>query len=671
MTETQNLTRKILARHLSAGDLVPGEEIDLAVDQILIEDATGSMTALQFEALGAERAAVPLAVMYVDHNVLQIDDKNMDEHRYLQSFSARYGVLYSRPGNGISHYIHLERFARPGELLVGADSHSTMAGALGMFAVGAGGLDVAVAMAGYGLSLECPEVVGVELRGELPAWVQSKDIILELLRRYGVRGGVGRIFEFTGGGVSSLSVTDRGTICNMITELGATAAVFPSDERTREWLAAQRRQGGYSPLAADPGASYDEDEVIDLSELEPLIAKPTSPGNVVPVREVAGTQTVQVCVGSSVNSSYEDLATAAAVLRENIVHPRVEMTVTPGSRQILDTISRSGVYQDLVAAGARMLEPVCGPCIGVGQAPSAGVPSVRTFNRNFPGRSGTAGDQVYLCSPATAAATALRGEIADPRELGAPPAIAPAPSDPAIDDRQILDPPPPGDAQSIEIVRGPNIVPPPEGQPLPETLEGRITIVVEDDVSTGDMAPDGALGMSLWSNIPECAKYMFRRQDPDFHDRALEWGGFIVGGHNYGQGSSREHAALAPLYLGIRAIVAKSFARIHRRNLIGQGILPLLFADEEDYERVNQGDAWKIEGVREVVEGGETGLVVKGDARGGIKLEARLLPREREVLLVGGMLKYLRKSGQRPIGVVKGDSASAESGGSLSGGRSS
>jgi aconitate hydratase len=671
MTETQNLTRKILARHLSAGDLVPGEEIDLAVDQILIEDATGSMTALQFEALGVERTAVPLAVMYVDHNILQIDDKNMDEHRYLQSFSARYGVLYSRPGNGISHYIHLERFARPGELLVGADSHSTMAGALGMFAVGAGGLDVAVAMAGYGLSLECPEVVGVELRGELPAWVQSKDIILELLRRYGVRGGVGRIFEFTGGGVSSLSVTDRGTICNMITELGATAAVFPSDERTREWLAAQRRQGDYSPLAADPGASYDEDEVIDLSELEPLIAKPTSPGNVVPVREVAGTQTVQVCVGSSVNSSYEDLATAAAVLRENIVHPRVEMTVTPGSRQILDTISRSGVYQDLVAAGARMLEPVCGPCIGVGQAPSAGVPSVRTFNRNFPGRSGTAGDQVYLCSPATAAATALRGEIADPRELGAPPTIAPAPSDLAIDDRQILDPPPPGDAQSVEIVRGPNIVPPPEGQPLPETLEGRITIVVEDDVSTGDMAPDGALGMSLWSNIPECAKYMFRRQDPDFHDRALEGGGFIVGGHNYGQGSSREHAALAPLYLGIRAIVAKSFARIHRRNLIGQGILPLLFADEEDYERVNQGDAWKIEGVREVVEGGETGLVVKGDAGGGIKLEARLLPREREILLVGGMLKYLRKSGQRPIGVVKGDSASAESGGSQSGGRSS
>src|SRR5215211_4617634 len=661
MTETHNLTRKILARHLSAGDLVPGEEIDLAVDQILIEDATGSMTSLQFEALGAERAAVPLAVMYVDHNVLQIDDKNMDEHRYLQSFSARYGVLYSRPGNGISHYVHLERFARPGELLVGADSHSTMAGAVGMFAVGAGGLDVAVAMAGYGLSLECPKVVGVELRGELPSWVQSKDIILELLRRYGVRGGVGWVFEFTGEGVSTLSVTDRGTICNMITEIGATAAVFPSDPQTSEWLAAQRREEDYVPLAADPDASYDENEVIELPQLEPLIAEPSSPGNVVPVREVGGTQTVQVCVGSSVNSSYEDLATAAAVLRENIVHPRIEMTVTPGSRQILDTISRSGVYQDLVAAGARMLEPVCGPCIGVGQAPSAGVPSVRTFNRNFPGRSGTSGDEVYLCSPATAAATALKGEISDPRELGAPPVITPAPSDPAMDDRQILDPP--EDAHGVEIFRGPNIVAPPEGLPLPQTLEGRVVIVVEDDVSTGDMAPDGALGMSLWSNIPECAKYMFRRQDPGFHERALDWGGgFVVGGHNYGQGSSREHAALAPLYLGIRAVVAKSFARIHRRNLISQGILPLLFRNEDDYERTKQGDVWKIEAVRETVEAGETGLLAKRVSGEEIELEARLLPRERGILLAGGTLKYLRESDEKPMSVGEGDSPSAESG---------
>ena len=643
MSAPRNLTRKLLGDHLLEGDLVPGEEMDLTVDQILIEDATGSMTALQFEALGADSVAVPLAVMYVDHNVLQIDDKNMDEHRFLQSFSSHYGIQYSRPGNGISHYVHLERFARPGELLVGADSHSTMAGAVGMFAVGAGGLDVAVAMAGYGFSLECPKVVGVELRGELPSWVQSKDIILELLRRYGVRGGVGRVFEFTGEGVSTLSVTDRGTICNMITELGATAAVFPSDAQTSEWLAAQRREEDYVPLAADPDASYDENEVIELPQLEPLIAEPSSPGNVVPVREVAGTETVQVCVGSSVNSSYEDLATAAAVLRENIVHPRIEMTVTPGSRQILDTISKSGVYQDLVAAGARMLEPVCGPCIGVGQAPSAGVPSVRTFNRNFPGRSGTSGDEVYLCSPATAAATALKGEISDPRELGEPPTIAPAPSDPNMDDRQILDPPPPEEARNVEIVRGPNIVPPPEGRPLPEELEGRIVIVVEDDVSTGDMAPDGALGMSLWSNIPECAKYMFRRQDPEFHDRALEWGGgFIVGGHNYGQGSSREHAALAPLHLGIRAVIARSFARIHRRNLISQSILPLLFREEDDYERVSRGDTWKIEGVREPIAAGEQTLVVNTDDGTKIELEIRLSPREREVLLAGGTLKFLR-----------------------------
>jgi aconitate hydratase len=643
MSEPRNLTRKLLGDHLLEGDLVPGEEMDLTVDQILIEDATGSMTALQFEALGADSVAVPLAVMYVDHNVLQIDDKNMDEHRFLQSFSSHYGIQYSRPGNGISHYVHLERFARPGELLVGADSHSTMAGAVGMFAVGAGGLDVAVAMAGYGFSLECPKVVGVELRGELPSWVQSKDIILELLRRYGVRGGVGRVFEFTGEGVSTLSVTDRGTICNMITELGATAAVFPSDAQTSEWLAAQRREEDYVPLAADPDASYDENEVIELPQLEPLIAEPSSPGNVVPVREVAGAETVQVCVGSSVNSSYEDLATAAAVLRENIVHPRIEMTVTPGSRQILDTISKSGVYQDLVAAGARMLEPVCGPCIGVGQAPSAGVPSVRTFNRNFPGRSGTSGDEVYLCSPATAAATALKGEISDPRELGEPPTITPAPSNPNMDDRQILDPPPPEEARNVEIVRGPNIVPPPEGRPLPEELEGHIVIVTEDDVSTGDMAPDGALGMSLWSNIPECAKYMFRRQDPEFHDRALKWGGgFIVGGHNYGQGSSREHAALAPLHLGIRAVIARSFARIHRRNLISQSILPLLFREEDDYERVSRGDTWKIEGVRELIAAGEQTLVVNTDDGTKIELEIRLSPREREVLLAGGTLKFLR-----------------------------
>ena len=543
--------------HLLEGDLVAGEEVNLAVDQILLEDALGSMTALQFEALEPDRISVPLAVMYVDHNVLQIDDKNMDEHRFLQSFSARYGIHYSRPGNGISHYVHLERFARPGEP------------GRRRLALDHGRSSRDVRRRG-GWSRRGRRHGRVWLLAGVPEgrWRRAARRVARMgaVKRHHPRAletlrgawGRGEVFEFTGEGVSALSVTDRGTICNMITELGATAAVFPSDERTREWLEAQRREDDYVPLAADSGASYDETEVIELAE-RALIAKPTSPGNVVPVREVAGTGTVQVCVGSSVNSSYEDLATAAAVLRENVVDPRIEMTVTPGSRQILDTISRSGVYQDLVAAGARMLEPVCGPCIGVGQAPSAGVPSVRTFNRNFRGRSGTDGDEVYLCSPATAAATALRGEISDPRELGEPPTITPAPSDPNMDDRQILAPPPPEEARNVEIVRGPNIVPPPEGEPLPEVLEGRVVIVVGDDVSTGDMAPDGALGMSLWSNIPECAKYMFRRQDPEFHDRALEWGGgFIVGGHNYGQGSSREQAALAPLHLGIRAVIAKT-----------------------------------------------------------------------------------------------------------------
>lgn len=643
VTSPRTLTHQLLAAHLADGELTVGTQITLDVEQVLIEDATGSMTTLQFEQLGVDEISVPLAVMYVDHNVLQIDERNMDEHRYLQSFAARYGLQFSRPGNGISHYIHLERFARPGELLVGADSHSTMAGALGMFAVGAGGLDVAAAMAGHGLGLPCPAVVNVELRGRLGPWVQSKDIILELLRRHGVRGGVGRTYEFTGEGVATLSVTDRGTIANMITELGATAAVFPSDGRTREWLAAQGRGEAFVRLSADDGAAYDEHELLELGELEPLIAVPHSPGNVVPVREVAGTEAVQVCVGSSVNSSYEDLAIVAAVLRGAVVHPSLEMTVTPGSRQILDTVARSGVYRDLVSAGARMLEPVCGPCIGVGQAPSAGRASVRTFNRNFPGRSGTTDDRVYLCSPATAAATALHGVITDPRDLGEPPQVHAPDTAPAVDDRQILAPPPPDARAAVEIVRGDNIVDPPEGGPLPATLEGRVLIVVGDDVSTGDMAPDGALGMSVWSNIPRCATWMFHRQDPDFHERAVEWGGgFIVGGHNYGQGSSREHAALVPLHLGVRAVVAVGFARIHRGNLIAQGILPLTFADAGDHGRVAQGDHWTIAGVADTIADGGTQLEAVDDDGETIPLIARLAPREREVLLVGGLRRYLR-----------------------------
>ena len=647
--EPRTLTRKLLESHLAGGELVRGAEIELAVDQILIEDATGTMCGLQFEALEVDRAAVPLAVMYVDHNVLQLDAKDMEAHRYLQSFCARYGLLYSRPGNGISHYVHLERFARPGCVLVGADSHTPAAGAVGSLAIGAGGLEVAIALAGYPFSVPMPEVAGVELVGELREWVQAKDVILELLRRHGVRGGVGKVFEFFGDGVPTLSATERATICNMVVETGGTTAVFPSDARIREWLEEQRRPDDYVALAADPGALYDTAETIDLSELEPLIARPHSPGDVVSVAELAGTRTVQVCVGSSVNSSFDDLAIVAAVLRDATVHPDIQLTVTPGSRQILDTIARSGVYRDLAAGGARILEPVCGPCIGVGQAPAAGLPSLRTFNRNFPGRSGTAEDEVYLCSPATAAATAISGEITDPRTLGRPPKIAPAPPDPAMDDRHILLPPPSDEAHTVEIQRGPSVVPPPPGRPVPATIEGRVTIVVGDDVSTGDMAPDGAVGMSLWSNIAECAKWMFRRQDLEFHDRALEWGGgLIVGGHNYGQGSSREQAALAPLHLGIRAVVAKSFARIHRRNLICQGILPLTFADDADYDRAGIGQTWRIDGARRAIEAGDESLVA-GTGEASIGLELHLSGAEREMLLVGGLLALVKAGGLRRI----------------------
>jgi predicted aconitate hydratase len=642
--QPQTLTHKLLSSHLRDGRLEPGADIVLDVDQVLLEDATGTMAGMQFEELGVDRVQVPLAITYVDHNVLGLDHRNMDDARYLQAFCARFGLLYSRPGNGISHYVHLERYARPGQVLVGADSHTSMAGALGMLAIGAGGLDVAVAMAGHGFALACPTVVGVELRGKLGPWVQAKDVILELLRRRGVRGGLGRVFEFTGPGVETLTATERGTICNMIVETGGTTAVFPGDERVREWLAGQGREDDFARVAADDGAEYDETEEIDLGALEPLIAKPSSPGDVVPVADLAGTEVAQVCVGSSVNSSFEDLALVGAVLKDEVVHERVQLTVTPGSRQILDVIARAGVYGDLVASGARMLEAVCGPCIGVGQAPSAGVPSVRTFNRNFPGRSGTDGDQIYLCSPATAAATALRGEIADPRTLGEPPEAAGSVQPrPEIDDRQIVAPPDADAARDVEIPRPESIVPPPKGEPLADTIEGRVTIVVADDVSTGDMAPDGAIGMSLWSNIPDCARSMFRRQDPEFHDRARDWGGgLVVGGHNYGQGSSREQAALAALHLGIRAVVAKSFARIHRTNLVGQSILPLVFAHEDDYDAVSQGDEWTIEGVRAAVEAGEEDLVARIDGGGEIALRAVLSARERAVLLAGGLRALVR-----------------------------
>jgi aconitate hydratase len=642
-----SLTHKILGPHLAAGDLAAGADATFRVDQVLLEDATGTMAGMQFEMLGASEVAVRLAICYADHNIIQIDDRNMQDHRYLRSFAERYGVRFSPPGHGISHYVHLEHFARPGALMVGADSHTTMAGALGMIAVGVGGLEAAVALAGYGVELRGPRVIGVELTGRLGRAVAAKDVVLELLRRYGVRGGRGAVFEFFGDGAGHLPATGRATICNMVMETGALTGIFPADGQTRRWLADHDRAADFVPLAADPDACYDAIDRIDLGRLEPLVAVPHSPGDVVPVTEIAGTELAQVCVGSSVNSSYEDLATVAAVLRGRTVYPGLPLTVTPGSREILDTIVRAGVYGDLLAAGARMLEPVCGPCIGIGQAPVKGRPSLRTFNRNFPGRTGTAEDRVYLCSPATAAASALTGVITDPRTVDWPaprPAVRP---DPSIGLRHITAVLPRERREAVVIEQGDNVVPPPVPQPPPEDLDARVLIVVGDDISTGDMAPDGAIGMAVWSNIAECARFMFRRLDPEFHDRARSWGGgVIIGGHNYGQGSSREQAALAPLYLGVRAIIARSYARIHRRNLIAVGILPLVFADDSAWQTARVGQRWRIPGVAAALGSAAGTMTAEVEDAGAITLALDVSPGEREILRAGGLLAQIRAGGR-------------------------
>src|SRR5438093_3786670 len=640
-----SLARSILEDHLVRGDLVPGTEIALRVDQALAQDATGTMAMMQFELFEVDRVQVETAVVYVDHNILQIDFKNPDDHRFLQAMAARYGLWFSRPGNGICHYVHCERFATPGKTLVGADSHTTQSGSCGMIAIGAGGLDVAVCMAGHPFELPCPKIVGVFLENELNRpWIQAKDVILELLRRRGVRGGRGAIFEFTGPGVSTLSYTERGTIANMIAELGATGAVFPADDETRAWLAEQQREDDFVALETGDTGDFDEEEHIDLAELVPLVAKPSSPGNVVPVDELVGTELSQVCIGSSVNSSYEDLAVCGSVLRgRQISEKLVSATATPGSRQILDQITRSGTYVDLLMAGVRMLEPACGPCVGMGQAPPSGSNSLRTFNRNFPGRSGTADDQVYLCSPAVAAASMLTGEIADPRELAVPKLSERPPARPVVVQAHILHPVPAEEATSIQVPRGPNIKPPPEQKVLPDELRMRVLIVAPDDISTGDLSPDGATVMAYRSNVPAIAEFTFQHRDKGFAKRAHEWGGgFIVAGDNYGQGSSREHAALAPAQLGVRAVIAKSFARIHRRNLIAQGIVPLLFGNEADYDKAELGQTWRISGLLEVAEGADELPCELGDGRE-ITLTHDLLPREREIVVAGGLIRYLKQ----------------------------
>ena len=645
-----NLTRQILQEHLADGELTPGEAISLRIDQTLLQDATGTMALMQFEQLEVPRVRVERAVQYVDHNVIQLDFKNPDDHRMLQALCRKYGIDYSRPGNGICHYVHIERYARPGGILVGADSHTTTSGALGMIAIGAGGLDVAVAMAGHPYEIACPEVVEVHLAGTLKRpWVQAKDVILELLRRLTVRGGKNKVFEFTGSGTADLSVPERGTIANMIAELGATSAVFPPDDNTREWLRRQQREDDFAGLGPEDGCEYDDRVEIDLDELGPLVAKPQNPDNVVPVEEIAGTPVEQVCIGSSVNSAYLDLALPGAVLAGGDgrhVHERVTATATPGSRQILVAIAESGVYRQLVEGGIRMLEPVCGPCVGMGQAPPSDANSLRTFNRNFPGRSGTPDDQVYLCSPAVAAASMLHGEIRDPRELGEPPELLEMPElKPYVDDRHIFAPAPEDEADQVEVPRGPNIKTPPEHEPLEDELAARIATVQPDNISTGDLAPDGVIVMSYRSNIPAIAEFTFQHRDKDFRKRMQEWGsGFIVGGHNYGQGSSREHAALAPLQLGVRAVFAKSFARIHRRNLVAQGILALTFADESDYDRAAVGETWVLPRVREELAEGAAEITVRiVDSGDQFAVTHDFAAKERAILMHGGLLSYLKQ----------------------------
>ncbi len=637
----QNIVQKVLGEHLVKGKLEAGEPITYRIDQVLLQDATGTMAWMEFEQLEVDRVKVPLVVQYVDHNMIQLDYKNPEDHFFLQTIAAKYGAVFSRPGNGICHYVHLERFAKPYATLVGADSHTTTAGAVGSFALGIGGMDAAVAMAGFPFELQCPAVVRVVLENELPAWVSAKDVILELLRRLTVKGGINKAFEFDGPGVATLSASERATICNMILELGATAGIFPADEQCRQFLEYQERPQDYRELLPDPGAAYDEEIVIDLAQLEPLIAKPSNPDNVVPVREVAGTKVAQVCVGSSVNSSYEDLAIPSLVVKEGGVHPDLDMTVSPGSRQIFRTIAQTGVLQDYIVAGARILEPACGPCVGMGQAPPENIPSVRTMNRNFPGRSGTVRDQVFLASPAVAAATALKGVITDPRDLGYDPPKIEVPK-PVIEDTMLIHPPPPEKAAKVAVFRGRNIQPPPAPPDLPEQLVGKVLIVLGDNISTGSMSPDGVLVMQERSNIPVIAEYCFRKEDPQFVPRAHEWGGgFIVAGDNYGQGSSREHAALAPLQLGVRAVFAKAFHRIHRRNLINNGIVPILI-DDEIHGQAQIGQEWRLPRIRTEIADRLNELIIEMNGERFVG-QAKFSGTERQLLLAGGLLQYLKQ----------------------------
>ncbi len=640
----KNLATKILEAHLMEGELVPGTEIALKIDHTLLQDATGTMAMLEFMAMGVDRVKAELAAQYIDHNLLQTDNKNADDHAFLTSAAQKFGVHLSKPGNGVSHQVHLERFGVPGKTMLGADSHTPSAAGLSMIAIGAGGLDVALAMAGHPFYLPCPRIFGVKLTGQLQPWVSGKDVILEMLRRHTVKGGVGKIIEYYGPGVATLSATDRATIGNMGAELGATTSVFPSDHRTREFLEAQGRGDVWTELSADPGCSYDEYDEIDLSSLEPLIACPTSPDNVVPVREIAGLKVDQVIVGSSVNSSFRDLMTVCRILDGRRVAPHVSFNINPGSRQVLENVVAQGGFMMLLLAGAQVHQPGCLGCIGMGQAPGTDQVSLRTFPRNFPGRSGTKGDRVYLCSPETGAAAGVFGVVTDPRELGklmAWPAVE-NPERYQLDDSSIIAPLPAAEAARVEIVTGPNIVPFPDFEPLPDDLSAEVILKVGDNISTDTIMPAGNKVLPFRSNIPAISQFVFDQLDPEFHLRAKEKGnGVVVGGENYGQGSSREHAALAPRYLGIRAKIAKSFARIHKANLVNFGIVPLSFKDPADYDLLNPGDKLLIPHLRTMIIRGAEVIPVEVGGRTFLTI-LDISDRQRDELLAGGTLNYVR-----------------------------
>ena len=616
------------------GELKSGSPIAITIDQTLTQDATGTMAYLQFEALGVPEVKTELSVSYIDHNTLQQDFKNPDDHIYLQSVAAKYGIVLSKPGNGILHQVHLERFARPGKTQVGSDSHTPTAGGIGALAIGVGGLDAALAMAGHPFTLKMPKIVNVHLTGSLPNGVAAKDVILEVLRRIDVKGGVGKVLEYSGSGVETLTVPERATVTNMGAETGATTSIFPSDHLTREFLKAMNREDQWIELKADAGAVYDETIEINLSDLEPMIAQPHSPGNITTVKALEGMKVHQVAVGSCTNSSFKDLMTAAAMLKGKRVHPETSLLISPGSRTILKEIARRGALSDLVEAGARILECACGPCIGQGGAPPSKGVSVRTFNRNFEGRSGTKDALLYLTSVETAIATAVEGKLADPRSIKMPTIEQPVFD---VDDSLVIYPP--EDGSKVEIIRGPNIAPLPQGRELPDTLSGEVLIKVEDDITTDHIMPAGKY-LPLRSNVPEYAKHVFEQIDPDFHDHAMKkGGGFIVGGDNYGQGSSREHAALCPMYLGVKAVLVKSFARIHLANLVNFGILPVTFDNPEDYDSISRGDELEID-----VATLSNELKVVNKTKGQeYPVSHPLSVRDIDILKAGGKLAYSKK----------------------------